>query len=667
MNQYTADKIINLAVAGPAGAGKTTLSEALLAKTGALSRQGSVADGNTVSDFDPEEIKRKTSIHAALLAFEHGGRKINLLDCPGYGDFVGELVCALSAVEGTAIILDAASGMGAGLDTAWQEANRLNLAKMIVLNKMDKKQADFDGQVEAVRKKLGDSVVAVQVPLGKEAAFKGTFSLLSDAPPPAEVKDECELYRDTLVAAAAETDEKLMDAYLQNKPISREELLAAVKKAIAEKKITPIVCVSSETGAGIDELLKALADFMPSADRSPYSKEPAPAALAFKTSAEAHVGDLNYIRVFSGEIKHGGAFYNLTQDKEEKAGQIYTLVGKNRLDMPVICAGDIGVLPKLRVTKTADKLGDKKNPSNLPDMVFPEPLVSVSVKPKTKGDEEKMALGLESLMHEDSTFQMRYDGETRETVVSAMGDIHLDVMLSRLKARYNIEIETGAPRIPYKETIRGRARGQGKYKKQTGGHGQYGDVWLELDPLARGSGFVFEEKIFGGAVPKNYIPAVEKGIREALVAGVVAGYPVVDLKVTLVDGSYHEVDSSDMAFKIAASMGFKKIFMDARPVILEPIVNLSVQSPPEFLGDITGDLNKRRGKITAVETDRVTALVPLAELASYAGALHSMTHGRGGYTYKFARYEDAPGGIQEKLISIYTKLKEAGELREKAA
>ncbi|HVN66930.1 MAG TPA: EF-Tu/IF-2/RF-3 family GTPase, partial [Candidatus Sulfotelmatobacter sp.] len=379
---------------------------------------------------------------------------------------------------------------------------------------------------------------------------------------------------------------------------------------------------------------------------------------------EPHVGELSFIRLYSGEIKPTSSVYNVSKSKEERVGQVASQRGKTKIDLPAAGAGDIIVLPKLKFTHTGDTLGDKTTPE-LPRVAFPGPVASLSVKPKTKADQEKMALGLGTFMNEDPTFKMHYDPETKETVIYGMGDIHLEIILAKLKERFGVEVETGAPRVPYKETIRGRAKGQGKYKKQTGGRGQYGDTWIEIEPLPEGKGFEFVDKIVGGAIPRNYIPSVEKGLREAMQQGVIAGYPVVDVKVTLYDGSYHEVDSSDMAFKIAASMGFKKVVQEAKPIILEPIVDITVYAPPEYIGDVTGDLNKRRGKISNIETDRVTAKVPLGELTKYATDLRSFTHGHGTYTFKFSHYETVPPATQEKLVAVYTKLKEAGGLHDK--
>jgi elongation factor G len=662
MKSYPPDKIRNVAIIGSGGTGKTSLAEAILFKTGAIPRLGKIPEGNTISDFDPEEIKRQISIHDSLLPVEWKGDKINFIDTPGYVDFAGEAYSALSVVEGVVAVIDAVSGVGVGIDSIWQEVNRLNLPKVVVINKLDKNQANFSAKVEEARKKLGKQLVPIQIPVGSESNFRGIYNLLKPDGVPDEIKDDYELFREMLIEATAEVDDTILNDFMENKPIPEEEIIHAIKIGIESGKITPILCASALKDIGIEELLIETIDLLPPASKSARSGNNGLRAFVFKTMIEPHVGELSFIRVYSGEIKPSSAVYNASKGKEERIGQLATLRGKSRIELASGMAGDIVVLPKLKMTGTGDTLCDKNNAQELSKVTYPEPVASLSVKPKTKADQEKMALGLSSFMHEDPTFKMHYDPETKESVIYGMGDIHLEIMLAKLKERFGVEVETGAPRIPYKETIKGKAKGQGKYKKQTGGRGQYGDTWIEIEPLPRGKGFEFVDKVVGGAIPRNYIPSVEKGIREAMQIGVIAGYPVVDLRVTLFDGSYHEVDSSDMAFKIAASMGFKKVFQEARPTLLEPIVEITVYAPPEFIGDVTGDLNKRRGRISSIESDKVAASVPLGELTKYATDLRSFTHGRGTYTYKFSHYEEVPAGTQEKLVATYQKLKAEGEL-----
>ncbi len=673
MKQHPPEKIRNLGIIGSGSAGKTSLSEALLFKTGTSTRQGNISDGNTVSDYDPEEVKRGISIHSTLLPFEWKDHKINLIDTPGYIDFVGEAISTIRVVDSLMVVVDAVSGHGAALENLWKIADKFNLPRVIVINKLEKSQADFDKTVENLRKKFGREIVPVQIPIGSEASFSGTHSLLKPDIP-AELKEVASKYKEMLIEGVAEIDDTILTKYLEDKEITEDELKKTLIKAINADKIFPAFCTSSTKNIGIEELLNGIIELMPPANEKeisakntsgeeikikPDSKEPF-SAYVFKTVTEPHIGSLTFIRVYSGTIKPSSPVHNSSKGKDERIGQIITMRGKTRVDLPLLSAGEIAVLPKLKITGTGDSLCDKNKTVIFTPAEYPEPVMSFSVKPKSKADQEKMALGLGNFTHEDPTFKMNYNAETKETVISGMGDVHLEVILKRIKERYGIEIEIGEPRIPYKETILGKSKSQGKYKKQTGGRGQYGDTWIEIEPLPRGQGFEFVNKIVGGAIPRNYIPSVEKGIREAMVGGVVAGYPVVDVKVTLFDGSYHEVDSSDMAFKIAASMGFKKAIQDAKPILLEPIVEITVNVPPEFVGEVTGDLNKRRGRISNIEADKVVAQVPQGEISKYATDLRSFTHGQGTFSTKFSHYEQVPPQTQQKLVEIYQKLKEAG-------
>jgi len=674
MKQYPPEKIRNVAIIGSGSSGKTSLAEALLFKAGAIQRQGAVTEGTTASDYDPEEIKRNISIHSTLLPFEWKDCKINLIDTPGFIDFVGDTISAMRVVDCLIIVVDAVTGPGAALENLWKIADQLDLPRIIVVNKMDKPQADFDGTIEKLREKYSKEVVPVEVPIGAEADFTGDFSLLKHEVPE-ELKETVAIHKEMLIEGVAEIDEQILTEYMENKEITEEELKEHLITALDHDKIFPVFCASATKNIGTEDLLDALVEWMPPANDKeikaknevivkPNDKEPF-SAYVFKTVSEAHIGNLTYIRVYSGTIKPSSPVLNSTKNKDERIGQIITMRGKTKVDLPLLSAGDIAVLPKLKVTGTGDTLCDKSKKLEFEPANYPEPVMSFAVKPKTKSDQEKMSVGLHNFMNEDPTFKMTYNPETKETVISGMGDVHLDIILKKIKERYSIEIEIGDPRIPYKEAILGKAKGQGKYKKQTGGRGQYGDTWIEMEPLPRGKGFEFANKIVGGAIPRNYIPAVEKGIKEAMTAGVIAGYPVVDLKITLFDGSYHEVDSSDMAFKIAASMGFKKIFQDAKPILLEPIVEITVSVPPEFVGEVTGDLNKRRGRISNIEADKVMATVPQGEIAKYATDLRSFTHGQGTFHTKFSHYEQVPPQTQQKLVETYKKLKETGGVERK--
>lgn len=669
MKEYSPDKIRNVGVIGSGTTGKTSLSEALLFKSGTINRQGKTTEGNTTSDYDPEEIKRGISIHSTLLPLEWKEHKINLIDTPGFIDFVGDAISTMRVVDSLIIVVDAVTGHGTALENLWKLADKFDLPRIIVINKIDKSQADFDKIIENLRKKFSREVVPVQIPIGSEANFSGLHSLLKHEVPD-NLKDIAAKYKEMLIEGVAEIDDTILTEYLENKEITEEELKEHLITALDHDKIFPVFCMSSTKNIGAEELLDAIVSWMPPANEKeiaakngvkvkPDAKEPF-SAYVFKTVSEAHIGNLTYVRVYSGTIKPSSPVLNSSKGKDERIGQIISMRGKTKVDLPLLSAGDIAVLPKLKITTTGDTLCDKSKSVIFEPAEFPEPVMSFAVKPKSKADQEKMGLGLSNFTHEDPTFKMNYNAETKETVISGMGDVHLAVILKRIKERHGIELEIGEPRIPYKEALLGKAKGQGKYKKQTGGRGQYGDTWLEIEPRPRSQGFEFVNKIVGGTIPKNYIPAVEKGIKEAMAAGVIAGYPVVDIKITLYDGSYHEVDSSDMAFKIAASMGFKKIFQEAKPTLLEPIVEITVNVPPEFVGEVTGDLNKRRGRISNVETDKVVASVPQSEISKYATDLRSFTHGQGTFSTKFSHYEQVPPQTQQKLVNIYQKLKEAG-------
>ncbi|MBU0502667.1 MAG: elongation factor G, partial [Candidatus Margulisbacteria bacterium] len=649
MKEYPPSKIHNIGIIGSAATGKTSLAEALLFKAGAISRLGNIKEGTTTSDYDPEEIKRGISIHSTLLPFEWQDHKINLIDTPGYIDFIGEAISIMRVVDSLIIVVDAVTGHGTALETLWKLADRYNLPRMIVVNKLDKSQANFEEVLNKMRKKFSVEVVPVQVPDGREADFKGVKSLRSP-----QVAEEHNPLKEMLIEGVAEIDDTILTEYLEGQEITEQELTEHVITALDEDKIFPVFAASATKGLGIEEILDATINWMPKANEKEHCgrdkedkdiviktepKEPF-SAYVFKTVTEPHIGNLAYIRVYSGTIKPSSPVLNSCQGKDERIGQIISMRGKNKIELSSLSAGDIAVLPKLKLTAGGDTLCDKNRQIIFEKASFPKPVMSFSVKPKSKSDQEKMGLGLGSFAGEDPTFHLAYNSETKETVISGMGDVHLEVILKKLKERYNIDIEIGEPRIPYKETIKGKIKTQGKYKKQTGGRGQYGDTWIEIEPLPRGSGFEFVNKIVGGAIPKNYIPAVEKGIIEAMAQGIVAGYPAIDIKVTLYDGSYHEVDSSDMAFKIAGSMGFKKGFVDAKPTLLEPIVEITVHVPPEFVGEATGDLNKRRGRISNIETDKIVALVPQGEISKYATELRSFTHGQGTFSTKFSHYEE---------------------------
>lgn len=692
MKQYETGKIKNAALIGHPGSGKTSLAEAMLFNSKITGRLGSVNDGTTVSDFDQEEIKRKISVRTSVLPFEYNGYKVNLIDTPGFPDFVGDAISGLYAADCAIFMACAVSGLGVGAQEFWRMAEADNLPRIIFINKLDKERADFYKTFDILKETFGKDVVPVHLPIGEESGFSGVVDILNkkaykfengtavEIPIPEDMKEKTEKYRDMLIEEVVEIDETLLAKFMNNEEITDEQVQEAFQKSVDHKQIYPVLCGSSVKNIGITLLMDAMEHWLPGADERVLkgidgterkaSKDDALSAYVFLTAVEPHVGELSYVRVFSGTLNHSSSILNSSKNVQERVGQIFYMRGKNREETMSAVAGDIVALPKMKNTATGDTLCDPVKKIIYERIKYPEPVLSISVKPKSKADQEKMGLALNALMHEDMTFMVSHNIETKETIISGMGDVHLDVMMERQKRRYGVEIEAGAPRIAYRETIKGKAKSQGKYKKQSGGRGQYGDCWLEIEPLSRGRGFEFVDKIVGGVIPKNYIPAIEKGIRETMSGGVIAGYPVMDVKVTLYDGSYHEVDSSDMAFKIAGSMGFKKAFSEARPVILEPIMNLDITVPDDCVGDIVSDLNKRRGKILGMDPaankhQTIRASVPSSEISKYASDLRSISRGRGAFTARFSHYEEATGKTQSDLVGKHEQLKAAGQLQDR--
>ncbi|MDZ7373957.1 MAG: elongation factor G [candidate division KSB1 bacterium] len=686
MKEYGIGDIRNLCLVGHGGSGKTSLTEAMLFTAGEITRLGSVDEGNTVSDYNPDEIERKISIALSFLHTDWNGKRMNILDAPGYADFVGEVACGLRVADCALVVVNAQSGIEVGTETVWKMADEENLSRMVVINRLDKEHAKFDPIVQQLQDRFGAAVVPVQLAVNPGEGFDSIVDLVSlklikyerdrsgkfvvqDVP--ADLQAKVSQLREKLVEKAAETDDQLMERYFENGDLSPEELREGLRKGIASRTLIPVLATAATLNIGTAQLLDFIAEFGPSplergleVARRPDSEQtvelhPDPeaptAALVFKTVSEMHLGELLFFRVYSGSVRSGSELLNPARGVTEKIGQIYEMNGKSRHEIGVVRAGDIGAVVKLRDTHTGDTLCDKKSPVLLRGINFPEPVIRVAVEPKTKGDEEKISAGLAALHEEDPTFTVQYDPELRQTIVSGQGELHLEVVIKRLKDKFGVDVTLAEPKIPYRETLRKKAEAQGKYKKQTGGRGQYGDVWLRLEPLPRGQGFEFVDAIVGGVVPSKYVPAVEKGVREAMAEGVIAGFPVQDVKVTLYDGSFHPVDSSDLAFKIAASMGFKKAFKEADPVILEPIYDVEVVVPEEYLGDVMGDLSARRGKILGIDSEGpfqvIKAKVPLAELYKYSTALRSLTQGRGMHRRRFSHYEEVPKEIAEKLIA----------------
>ncbi|HHU91381.1 MAG TPA: elongation factor G [Clostridiaceae bacterium] len=683
MKDYSCENIRNICLLGHGNAGKTTLAEAMLNITGATDRFGSVVDGNTVMDYDPEEIKRKFSISTALAPVEWKNKKINIIDTPGYLDFVGEMLEGLSVADGAAILVGAKDGLQVGTEKAWKEVNDKKIPRMFVISKLDEENADFSKVYNDLRDKFGNSVVVIQFPIIEDGKVKGIVDVphmkaiyfngkeTTEGEVPANLLSEAEGFKEGLAEAVAETDEDLMEKYFSGEAFTEDEINNGIKNGINTGELAPVLCVSSIQKAGITLFMDAVTRYMPShcehetfkvLDAS--TKEPVEIKIGekeplvvhvFKTIADPFVGKISFLKVISGTLTSDSSVYNVNKEKTEKIGNLFAMKGKQQINLKKLVAGDIGAVSKLSSTDTNDTLATKEKPVLVEPIKFPEPMLGMAIAPKTKGDEDKIGNGISRILEEDPTFKMVLNTETKQTIIYGVGDQHLDILTSKLKSKFKVDVDLLDPIVPYRETIKKKVKVQGKHKKQSGGHGQFGDVWIEFEPGPE-EDLVFEEKIFGGAVPKQYFPAVEKGLRESMQKGVLAGYPVVNLKATLVDGKYHDVDSSEMAFKIAASLAYKEGMKQAGPVILEPICRVEVYIPDDYMGDIIGDLNKRRGRVLGMNPaehgiQQVVAEVPQAEMLRYATDLRSITQGRGSYTMKFERYEEAPPMVAEKVIA----------------
>ena len=686
-------KIRNIGVVGHGGVGKTSLVEALLFAAGAVTRLGRVDDGTTTTDFDHDEIKRKISIHTSVAYCDWKGHRINLVDTPGYGDFIADARAGLRVVEAAVIVVDGVAGVQVQTEKVWKFATEYNLPRAVVVNRLDRERSDFFRTLESLGRRLKGRLVPLHIPVGEEGGFQGFVDLVkmkavihADGKPretevPAAQADQAREYREKLVEAAAETDDELLAKYLEEGSLGEAEMLKALRAGIAAGRLVPVLVASAVRGIGVPALLDLFVESMPSpADRGEVSgtelktKQPgvrapdpkAPVtALVFKTLSDPHVGKLSLFRVFSGTLRSESTLVNVARGGKERMSHVSWLQGKTQKNVETLGPGEIGVVAKLKETLTGESLTDEASPFELPRITFPEPAINFAIQPKTRGDEDKISNALARIAEEDPTVHYHFDPETKQLLVSGVGNLHVEMVVERMKRKYNVDVSLLPPRIPYKETVKGRAEGQGKYKKQTGGRGQYGDVWLKVEPLQRGTGFEFVDDIFGGSVPRNYIPSVEKGVRDCMKRGILAGYPVVDLKVTLYDGSYHDVDSSDMAFQIAASMGLQKVFVDAHPILLEPIMNVEVTCPSDVAGDVIGDLNSRRGRIVGMEpageTAAVRAQAPMAEMLTYEPSLRSMTGGRGGYSMEFSHYEEVPAFLADKIIKEVKADKEKAE------
>jgi elongation factor G len=696
MKQPKADQIRNIALVSYTSAGKTSLAEALLYAAGAIPAMGSVAAGNTVSDFEPEETHRKISVSSSVVRFEWKGTTFNLVDTPGALSFLGEAKTALRAVDGVLIVLGASAGVRAELEKIWVTIQELKLPCLLFVNELDKERTAWEPIVQECEKALECKGLPIAIPIGAESKLEGAVDLVGNqayrplkegakvqqGAVPGELAGAAAEARKKLVEGVAETDDRLVEKYLAEGDLTAEEIASGLKAGTQARSFLPVLCGSAARNVGTTLLLDALAAYLPSppertalhplAGTHPQSgetvtRQPSPseplAGYVFKTIIDPFMGRMSYVRVLSGTLQADAGFYNPNRQAREKGGHLFVMLGKKYTQVPSLSAGEIGAIGKLKDTQTGDTVCEEHHPILFPGLHLPRPVMSFALEPKSKTDIEKVSLGLHKLVEEDPTLEFVRNHETKEMILSGMGQLHVDVTFEKLRRKYGVEVNIHTPKVPYKETIRKMAQAQGKYKKQTGGHGQYGDCWLQLDPLPRGKGFEFQNKIVGGAIPRNFIPAVEKGVVEAMHEGILAGFPVVDLRVAVYDGSYHTVDSSEMSFKIAASMGFKKAMESAHPVLLEPIMTVEVITPDDAVGAVIGDLNSRRGRILGVtakgSVQAIQAHVPLVELLKYTPTLNSITGGRGSYAMEFHTYEEVPRELATKIIDEHKAAKQA--------
>lgn len=689
MKEYGTEFLRNVALVGHGGAGKTSLAEAMLFVAKGINRLGKVDDGTTVMDFDPEETRRQISINTALAPAEWKDHKINILDTPGYFDFVGDVVAALTVADSALLVVCASSGVEVGTEKSWDYLEQTGLPRAVFMNKMERENASFERVVAELRDHFGPKLVPIQLPIGEAEAFSGIVDLVKmkayvkdgnsfkEAPIPADIEADVEAAREEMIEAASVADDELMMKYLEGESLTDKEIEHAVRLGTQTGEMVPILCGSSQSTFGISFLLDHMVQVMPSpvnrtvtgtgADGSEVTISTGDkdlAALVYKTMADPYVGKLTLFRVFSGTMRSDSSAFNVRSERDERIGQLFLIKGKEQVAVSKIGPGDLGAVAKLQDTTTNDTLASKEKRISIKPIAFPKPTMTMAIQPKTKGDEDKIGSGLSRLSEEDPTFTVEKSLHTGQNLVSGMGDLHLEVMSSRLQKKFGVEVELDTPVVPYKETIRGTSKVEGKHKKQSGGRGQFGHVWLELSPgnPENEDRLEFVDDIFGGAVPRNFIPAVEKGLREILDDGPLAGYPVENVRVSLYDGSYHAVDSSEMAFKIAAGMAFRKGFLSSNPVLLEPIMNVQITVPEAFMGDVMGDMNKKRGRILGMEPKGgmqvIRTQVPMVEMFKYAIDLRSMTQGRGSFTSEFSHYEEVPMQIAEQVIAESKKKEE---------
>lgn len=685
MKVYTAEHIRNVALISHVGTGKTSLVDAALYDSGAVTRQGKVDEGSSVADYDPDELKRRMTLNTKVLPTEWKNTKINFIDTPGYADLVGEVKAGLRIADAALVVVTAEKGVEVGTELTWQYAGERNLPRMVLVNKLDRENTSFDQALESLRKQFGLKVVPLQLPIGEQASFRGVIDLVSqkgytfeggnkvqEVPIPAELKDKISTYREQLIESAVESDDTIMEKFLEGEELSDEEILSVVKMGTRSGQLVPVLCASTSKNIGVQTLLDAIVDYIPAAaDAVPEDAQAFDGNLSmfvFKTAA-AQVGTISSFRVYTGTLKSDSHVFNVQTKADERIGQLIIQRGKMQENATEIPAGDFGAVTKLSNTHTGDTLTSSKDTTTaLEPINFPEPVYTVAVFPKSKADLDKMSNALARIVEEDRTLRVTRDPETAEVLLSGMGESHIQIVVEGIKRKYGVDLEVREPRISYREAIRKKARANGRHKRQSGGHGQFGDVWLEIEPLPFGGEetFVFEDKIVGGVVPGQYIPGVEKGVRESLKRGFISGNPMVYVKVALVDGKYHPVDSSAQSFEIAASLGMQEAVPQASPTILEPIMTVTITVPEGNMGDVMSDINTKRGRVLGMTPvgngmQQITANVPQAEMLHYTTDLRSITQGRGSFKMEFYQYEEVPPNIQHEIIAQYQKQKSEQE------
>ena len=680
MKVYDASSLRNVALVGHSGAGKTQLASALLFDAGAVNRFGRVDEGTTVTDYDEEEITRKHTLSSSLAYVEWNKTKINFIDTPGMANFLSDARAALRVADAALVVVDAVAGVEVSTEKVWAAAEELETPRLVVLNRLDRERASLDRAVDSLRGVFGRAVIPVQLPIGEERSFRGVVDLVAmkawtfatdgsgkptETAIPAELEGRVQTARDALIEMVAEADDALMEKFFDAGTLTQEELISGLKRAVSSGRIFPVLCTSAAANVGMQPLLDAILSYVPSPAERPVkigegkeieAKDTGPAtAFVWKTVADPFAGRITLFRVLSGALKADSTVHNATRDTPERIGHIVLLQGKTQTTVPEIKAGDIGAVAKLKETLTSDVLADKASRITAPPIKFPEPVISYAIEPKSRGDEEKISTALHRLQEEDPSISYNRDQQTKELLLSGQGQSHIEVTVAKLKRRFGVEVTLKLPRIPYRETITAATEAHGRHKKQTGGHGQFGDCKVKFEPLPRGSDFEFVDDIFGGSIPRQFIPAVEKGIQDARLRGYLAGYPMVDFRATVFDGSFHQVDSNELSFKMAGSLAFKDGMSRARPTLLEPVMDVEVYAPSDYAGDLMGDLNSRRGRIGGMDTRGastvIRAKVPMAEMLTYEQHLTSATSGRGSYHMEFSHYEEVPHQLQGKIIS----------------